>query len=155
MNRVYTDAQLAELVNAARAEAAALPRVVAWPLELPPLTEGDLAARRAEGWLAEGLFTAEEHGRLAALVDVRAAGERGQLGWFLTHPDCRRRSLAARCLEAALAYLKQRGVTSVETAELVDSRVPSACGFLEKHAFTVRDRSRRARSSTRGSSRET
>jgi ribosomal protein S18 acetylase RimI-like enzyme len=129
---------IAELINAATAEARALPRLVAWPVELPLLTPEDSERRRAEGWLGAGLFTAERDGRLVSLVDVRALEDKGQIGWFATHPDYRRLGLATECFQRACEYLRAAGVTSLQTEGFVDSRVVSACGFLEASGLTVR-----------------
>ena len=132
-------AAIASLLNAAWAEAAALPRVVAWPVELPLLTEQDVLARREQGWLGEGLCTSEDDGEPVSLVDVSYSGEVGQIGWFGTSPALRRRGLASDCLRRGLQYLKAHGVKRVRTEGFVDSRVASACGFLEAHGLTVRD----------------
>jgi len=134
-----TESAVAKLLNAAWAEAAALPRVVAWPVELPPLTGHDAQARREQGWLGKGLFTAERNGKLVSLVDVTCAGETGQIGWFGTHPDRRRQGLASDCLRRGLEYLKAKGAKCLQTEGFIDSRARSACGFLEAHGLTVRE----------------
>lgn len=135
----FDPAAIAELLNAASAEAAALPRVVAWPQELPRLSAADVERRREAGWLADGLFTSERDGRLVSLADVRVNDDKGELGWFATHPEERRHGLATACLKQALGFLRDRGAKMVQTASFVDSRLTSACAFLETRGFTVRD----------------
>lgn len=132
-------ASIADLLNAAWAETRILPRVVAWPQELPPLTASDVEARRAQGWLGAGLFTAERDGQLVSLVDVTVSGDTGQIGWLGTHPQYRREGLAADCMRHAVAFLKSQECSRLQTAGFIDSRVTSACTFLESFGLTVRD----------------
>lgn len=133
------DAAVAELLNAAWAEARLLPRVVPQPIEIPPLTAQDVAKRREHGWLGEGLSIRERDGKLTALVDARVTSEMGQIGWFGTHPDYRGQGLATECLQQALGYLAAHGMQFVQTASFVDSRVTSVCDFLEANGLAVRD----------------
>ena len=132
-----TASAIAELLNAAHAEARALPRVVAWPVEKPPLTEADIAAAREH---TPDEFLCERDGVPISGVAVNPSADRpGFLAWFATHPDHRRQGLASDCLQRGLDLLSSRGVTQVQTGHFIDSRVTSACAFLEHHGFTVRD----------------
>jgi len=61
------------------------------------------------------------------------------LGWFATHPEHRRKGYASDCLAQAMAWAREQGATGVRTHSFIDSRVTSACAFLEHHGFTVRE----------------
>lgn len=131
-------AALAELLNAAHAEARALPRVVAWPEENPPWTSESYGVFMEAAALQD--FVLERDGRLVSAVTVSPRPDGvGILSHFATHPDCRRQGLASDCLARALDFLKSQGVERVNTSPFVDSRVSSACAFLEHHGFTVHD----------------
>lgn len=130
-------ASIAALLNAAYAETRALPRVVAWPVEKPLMTEADIATGRRH---APDEFIIERNGVVVSGVAVRAeANAGGSLAWFGAHPDYRRQALASDCLHRALDRLRDSNVERVQTSHFIDSRVASACGFLEAHGFTVRE----------------
>jgi ribosomal protein S18 acetylase RimI-like enzyme len=129
--------RIVELLNEAWAEARGLPRVVAWPVERPPLTGADILAAR-ERTLDE--FVIERDGKLVSCAAVAPIGEdKGVVAWFATHPQYRRQGLASQCLTQALNFLRDQGVAQVHFDSIVDSRVTSACGFLEAQGFEVRD----------------
>jgi len=128
---------LADLLNAAYAEARVLPRLVAWPMELPALTAADISKAREH---TPDEFVIEREGKVASVVAVSPRPDGvGHLVSFATRPECRRRGLASDCLARGLDFLKSHGVERVHTAAFIDSRVTSACAFLEHHGFTVRD----------------
>jgi len=130
-------AALAHLLNDACAEARALPRLVAWPVERPLLTADDIVKAREH---TPDEFLVERDGRVVSGVAVNPGRDgTGYLAFFTTLPDYRRQGLASECLQRGLDFLKSRGVTQVQTSPFVDSRVTSACAFLEHHGFTVRD----------------
>ncbi|MCE5240144.1 GNAT family N-acetyltransferase [bacterium] len=130
-------AALADLLNAAYAESRALPRLVAWPVERPLLTTDDVLKAREH---TPDEFVVERDGRVVSGVAARAGQDgTGYVAWFVTHPDHRRQGLASDCLQRALGFLRAQGCSKVQTAAFVDSRVTSACAFLEHHGFTVRD----------------
>ena len=131
-------AAIAELLNVSWAEAAALPRVVPWPDELPPWTPEKVASVIENA--PDGVFVAQRDDLpISILVATAAPDGVGRLSCLATHPAHRRQGLAGGCLKRALQFLKSQGVTRVETSHFVDSRVTSACGFLETSGFTVRD----------------
>lgn len=127
---------IADLLNAAWAEARSLPRVVARPVEIPPLKVSEVEAELP----SLELFHEERNGELLSLVAVRP-GESGQglLRWFVTHPAHRQQGLASACLRRAEDQLRSAGCTLVKTASFVDSRVTSAWTFLERHGFVFRE----------------
>lgn len=131
-----TATQIADLLNAAWTAARALPRVVARPVELPPLSPSDVEAKLP----SLELFCEERGGKLVSLVAVKS-GENGQglLEWFATDPGHRRKGHASACLQRAEDQLRSLGCTSLKTASFVDSRVSSAWGFLEHHGFIFRE----------------
>ncbi|MHB8995245.1 MAG: GNAT family N-acetyltransferase [Armatimonadota bacterium] len=131
-------AAIADLLNAAWAEAAALPRVVAPPVEMQPWTP-EKASSVLEA-AADGVFTVERDGLPVNLLTATAEADGvGYLSCLATHPAYRRQGLATDCLSRALDFLKSRGLTRVETGYFTDSRVTSACAFLEARGFTVRE----------------
>jgi ribosomal protein S18 acetylase RimI-like enzyme len=133
-------AAIADLLNAAYAKARALPRVVPQPFEMPVLTEADIAAGLLDEQDRRGLFTVEQRGRVVALVFVRPYMQTdAEIVAFATHPDCRRQGLGSKCLQDALQYLREGGRKCMQTSTFIDSRVTSACTFLEHHGFTVRN----------------
>lgn len=134
------DGLIAAMLNAAWETARSLPRVVAFLDEIPVLTAQAVAARRQSGGDRRAWFMDQVAGEPVSLVEVSVTGEgRGELGWFATRPDCRRQGRAAKCLRQALAWLRERGVSEVQTADFVDSRLSDACAFLEAHGFEWRD----------------
>lgn len=136
-------AALANLLNAAYAEARALPRVVPQPQEIPDFTPNWILAQREQAWFGKGLITHEADGELVSLVDVRVEGEEAQIGCFATHPDHRRHGYASHCLRQALVHARGLGARRARAGHvisgLIDSRIASACAFLEHHGFAVRD----------------
>lgn len=135
---MVNSAAIADLLNVAWAETAALPRVVAPPVEMQPWTP-EKASSVLEA-AADGTFTIERDGLPVSLLLATAdADGLGHLSCLATHPAYRRQGLATDCLIRALDSLKSRGVRRVETGYFTDSRVTSACAFLEARSFTVRE----------------
>jgi ribosomal protein S18 acetylase RimI-like enzyme len=135
---MVTAAAVAELLNVSWAEAAALPRVVAPPVEMQRWTP-DKASSILEA-AADGVFAVEREGLPVSLLMATAdADGLGHLSCLATHPDHRRQGLATDCLSRALSFLKRQGVTRIETGYFTDSRVASACSFWEARGFSVRD----------------
>lgn len=130
-------AAVADLLNAACAEARALPRLVAWPAERPLLTADDIIKAREH---TPDEFLLERDGHVVSGVAVNPGRDgTGYLAFFATHPDYRRQGLASECLQRALDFLKSRGAAKVQTSPFVDSRLTAACAFLEHHGFVVHD----------------
>ena len=131
-------AAIADLLNVSWAEAAALPRVVAPPVEMQPWTP-EKASSVLEA-ASDGVFTFERDGLPVSLLMATAdADGLGHLSCLATHPAYRRQGMATDCLRRALSFLRNHGVTRVETGYFTDSRVTSACAFLEANSFTIRD----------------
>jgi len=133
------DVQIAAVLNAAWADARALPRVVAFPVEIPEVGPDEVAERRRLGD-GQALVTHDVARQPVAVVEATVVGDgEGRIGWFGTHPDCRRQGYASSCLGTALQFLRQRAVREVQTLEFVDSRLECACAFLESAGFVCRD----------------
>lgn len=75
-------------------------------------TLGELGGAMRPG--RDRLWLAELGGRLVGSVGIigREDGA-AQLRWFLVHPDARRQGLGRRLLEAALAFCREAGYSSV------------------------------------------
>lgn len=134
-----TDDTLAVLLNAAYEPLRTLPRVVPQPVELPVVTQEEIATRRAEGWFGDNCITTIRDGKLIALLDFQVTGDEASLGAFATHPAYQRQGLGSANLTAALEAMRATGAATVRTASFVDSRNLAACACLEKAGFTVRD----------------
>lgn len=100
-------------------------------MEISVLTERHLPAadelRRLAGWNQtpedwerllsfepQGCFVAIDHGEVIGTVTTTTFGE--QLAWIgmmLVHPDHRRRGIGTRLMQAALDYLKARGIACI------------------------------------------
>jgi ribosomal protein S18 acetylase RimI-like enzyme len=131
-------AAIADLLNVSWAEAAALPRVVAPPVELQPWTPEKVSSVIDQA--PNGVFAVEIDGLpVSLLVATVDADGLGHLSCLATHPAYRRQGLATDCLNRALACFKGLGVARVQTDGLTDSRVTSSCGFLEARGFAVRE----------------
>lgn len=130
-------AAIADLLNAACAETRALPRVVAWPTEKPPLAAANIQAAREH---TPDEFVIERDGVAASGVAVKPGVDgKSLLAWFATRPEYRDQGLASDCLRQALEFLRSHGDKTIETGNFIDSRATSACSFLEAQGFTVRD----------------
>jgi GNAT superfamily N-acetyltransferase len=82
----------------------------------------------------EGLWIAEQAGRLAGCVAIVAASEQtAQLRWFLVVPDARGRGLGKRLLEEALAFCRARDYA--EVILWTESELPAAAHLYRAAGF--------------------
>ena len=82
-------------------------------------------------------FAAEEDGRIVGAILTGHDGRRGYIYHTAVAPDCRRRGVGKKLAEAALAALRDAGITKV--ALVAFSRNEAGNAFWEKLGFTARD----------------
>lgn len=82
-------------------------------------------------------FVAEVDGRIVGCIMAGHDGRRGYIHHTAVHPEYRKQGIASALVEAALAVLKDEGISKV--ALVVFSRNETGNAFWERQGFTGRD----------------
>ncbi|NLO72797.1 MAG: GNAT family N-acetyltransferase [candidate division WS1 bacterium] len=134
---------VAHLLNEAYSERWSLPPLNIYGPDWEPVSAEKLEEEVREGRLArEGLFAATEGERLLSLAGGRMVGEGEERAlevmYVATRRERRRQHLAAACLEALETWGREQGAGRARIGR-VDSRLESACAFLEAQGYTCGD----------------